>query len=450
MEGRPGPVWLDIPVNVQGEYIKNFKNLKRYKEKKVKINVTKNEIKKIAKLVNQAKRPVFWFGNGVRLSKSEQLITKVVKKFQFPFFLTWAGIDMVNSKNPYNFGRPGVYGNRASNLILQNSDLIISVGARLSIPMIGYVQDEFARNAKIIQVDIDKTELSKIKKSNNLKLNLNAKIFLEMLIEKKNNFKTNNVNKWVSYCKNLLNKYPHIEKKAHKDKNGFINSYNFIDKLSIHLKGSECIVTDMGTALLSGHQVMRLKKNQRMMTSTGLGEMGYGLPGAIGASFGIKNGEVICLNCDGGMMMNLQELQTIDHYKLPIKIFIFNNDGYLMIKHTQKNLFSGNYTAVNKDTGVTCPDFKKVANAFNLKYFYIKTWNDFNKNIPKILKQKKPMIIDVMMDPEQYFHPKLSTGRNEKNIIVSPPLEDLSPLLSRKDLSKDMIIPLHEKSKKLK
>ena len=186
------------------------------------------------------------------------------------------------------------------------------------------------------------------------------------------------------------------------------------------------------------------------MTSTGLGEMGYGLPGAIGASFASGRGEILCFHSDGGMMMNLQELQTIDHYKLPIKTFVFNNDGYLMIKHTQKNLFGGKYTAVNKETDVSCPNFKKVANAFNMKYFYIKTWQEFNKKIPLILKQKVPMIIEVMMDPEQFYHPKLGTGKNNKNIIVSPPLEDLSPLLSRDELEKNMIIPLHEKSKNLK
>ena len=450
MSGRPGPVWLDIPVNIQGEFIENYKTLKKFKAKIVKKTINKNDLKKVIKLIKEAKRPVFWLGNGIRLSKSEKLIPKIIKKIPIPFFLTWAGVDMVASKNPYNFGRPGVYGNRSSNLILQNSDLIISVGARLSIPMIGYVQDEFARKAKIIQVDIDKTELNKIENKKSIKLNLNAKHFLKILLSKKINFNKEYTSKWISYCKSLNNKYPHLEKKAHKDKNGFINSYNFIDKLSSHMKGNECIVKDMGTALLSGHQVIQLKKDQRMMTSTGLGEMGYGLPGAIGASFGRNKGEIICLNCDGGMMMNLQELQTIDHYKLPIKVFIFNNDGYLMIKHTQKNLFDGNYTSVNKDTGVTCPNFKKVANTFNMKYKYKKTWDDFNKNISKILKQKKSMIIDVMMDPEQYFHPKLSTGKNEQNIIVSPPLEDLSPLLSRDELTRDMIIPLHEKSKKLK
>jgi len=450
LNGRPGPVWLDIPVNVKGEYVKKIKTLKRFKIKKNNKIIKVNEFKKLKKLINQAKRPVFWFGNGIRLSKSEKLVSKVIKKIPLPFFLSWAGIDLINSKHHLNFGRPGLYGNRASNLILQNSDLIIAVGTRLSIPMIGYVQDEFARKAKIIHVDIDKTELNKIKKNDVLKLNLDAKYFLNLLINKKFTYNKTSLKKWTIYCENLLKRFPHIERKAHKDTNGFINSYNFINKLSNYLKGDECIVTDMGTALLSGHQVISLKNNQRMMTSTGLGEMGYGLPGAIGASFGKNKQEIICLNCDGGIMMNLQELQTIDHYKLPIKIFIFNNDGYLMIKHTQKNLFGGKYTSVNKDTDVTCPDFKKVASAFNMKYFYIRTWNNFKKNMPKILKTKSPMIINVMMDPEQFFHPKLGTGKNSDNVIVSPPLEDLSPLLSREELNKSMIIPLHEKSKNLK
>ena len=450
MSDRPGPVWLDIPVNVQGEYIENIKNLKRYKKTKIKKIIKVKDLKKITKLISESERPVFWFGNGVRLSKSQNLIAKVIKKLPFPFFLSWAGIDLINSDHPLNFGRPGLYGNRASNLILQNSDLIISVGARLSIPMIGYVQDEFARKAKIIQVDIDKDELNKIKKINSLKLNLEAKDFLNILIKKKITYKKIDLSQWVKYSKNLLNKFPHIENKTHKDKNGFINTYNFINKFCDHLKGNECIVTDMGVGLLSGHQVMKLKKKQRMMTSTGLGEMGYGLPAAIGASFAAEKGEILCFHSDGGMMMNLQELQTIDHYKLPIKTFVFNNDGYLMIKHTQKNLFGGTYTAVNKETDVSCPDFKKVANAFNMKYFYIRTWQEFNKKIPIILKQKVPMLIEVMMDPEQFYHPKLSTGKNNENIIVSPPLEDLSPLLSRDELEKNMIIPLHKKSKKLK
>ena len=222
-----------------------------------------------------------------------------------------------------------------------------------------------------------------------------------------------------------------------------------MNKLSKKLRSEDVIVPDMGTGLLSGHQALELKKSNRLMTSTGLGEMGFGLPGAIGASFAKKDREIICLNCDGGMMMNLQELQTIDHHQLPIKIFIFNNDGYLMIKHTQKGLFKGRYTGTNNKSGVSCPDFSKVAKAFNIDYFSIKTWDDFDLKIDNILDIKGPIICDVFMDPEQFFHPKLSIALQEDGTIVSPPLEDLSPLLDRDILKKEMLIGLHEKSKKI-
>lgn len=451
LAGRPGPVWLDIPIDIQGKLIDNKIKLKKYKTKNVLINkISLKDKSKLTNLIANAKRPVFWLGNGVKLSGGKKNILTLLKKFKFPTFLSWAAVDLINSKHPLNFGRPGVYGNRASNLILQNSDLIVSIGTRLSIPMIGYVHQEFARKAKIVQVDIDKSELLKLKKKTYLGIKLDAFNFIKILNTKiKNNINQKHLISWVKFSKNILKRFPHLEKKAHKDKKGYINSYRFLDALSKYFRNDECIVTDMGTALLSGHQILKINKNQKMMTSTGLGEMGFGLPGAIGASFGRNKGEVICLNCDGGMMMNLQELQTIDHYKLPIKIFIFNNDGYLMIKHTQKNLFSGRYSAVDKKTDVSCPDFKKVATAFNMKYFRINTWSDFRNSIPKILKEKKAIICDVIMDPEQYFHPKLSTSMSKNGRIISPPLEDLSPLLKRNELQKSMIIPLHKKSKSI-
>ena len=177
--------------------------------------------------------------------------------------------------------------------------------------------------------------------------------------------------------------------------------------------------------------------------------MGFGLPAAIGASFGRNKGEVISLNCDGGMMMNLQELQTIVHHQLPIKIFIFNNDGYLMIKHTQKNLFDGRYVGTDSNSGVSCPDFSRIADAFNIKYYSINTWNDFDYVLPKLQGEKQPVICDVFMDPEQFFYPKLSLAVNKDGTIVSPPLEDLSPLLPRNVLKTEMIKGLHPKSKNL-
>ena len=451
LNARPGPVWLDIPIDIQGTITK--KKLKRFKAKNKKEKISSDIKKRVKNLIHSAKRPVFWFGNGIKISNSEKLIPKLLNNLKIPFFLSWAAIDLIDSNHELNFGRPGVYGNRASNIILQNSDLIISIGTRLSIPMMGYVEKEFARDSKIIYVDIDKTEYSKFDdKKKFLFYKDDAKSFINFLSNEFGKSKKSNKlisNGWLDYCNKTLNKFPHLEFPAHNDTKGYINSYKFIDKLSEDLKKDSCIVTDMGTALLSGHQKINLKKNQKIMTSTGLGEMGYGLPGAIGASFGLNKGEVICLNCDGGIMMNLQELQTIDEYNLPIKTFVFNNDGYLMIKHTQKNLFKGNYVAVNKDTNISCPNLKKLASAFNMKYYLIKNWNDYNNKIKKILNNKKPVICEIIMNPEQYFHPKLGTIINKKGKIISPPLEDISPLLSRKELKKNMIISIHSKSEEI-
>ena len=227
---------------------------------------------------------------------------------------------------------------------------------------------------------------------------------------------------------------------------GFINSYTFIDKLNHYLKKDQIIVTDMGTALLSGHQVLRIKQGQRLMTSTGLGEMGYGLPAAIGASFGSNRGEIMCLNCDGGMMMNLQELQTIIHYKLPIKIFVFNNDGYLMIKHTQNALFNGRRAGVDSESGVTCPDYSAIAGAFGIPAFQIRSWYDFEKIIPEVQDQRGPVICEVFMHPNQLFVPKLSLAIQSDGTLISPPLEDLSPFITREELKNNMIGGLHVKS----
>ena len=452
LDKRPGPVWIDVPLDIQGTSC-NLSELKKYKIKKIrKKSLNISHIKKIEKLIRKSKRPVFWFGNGIKLSKAEKLMPKLLKKFPIPFFLSWSAVDLLPSNHHLNFGRPGVYGNRASNLILQSSDLIISIGARLSIPMIGYVHEEFAREAKIICVDVDKKETKKLSKKINLKINIDASEFIKKITQKtsikKNHFK--NIIGWISYCKKILKNFPHLEKLAHKDQNGFINSYNFLEKFSSELRKTDCVVTDMGTALLSGHQIMKFNGKQKMITSQGLGEMGFGLPGAIGASIAKNKSDVICLNCDGGIMMNLQELQTINEYKLPIKLFIFNNDGYLMIKHTQKNFFKGRYTSVNKKTGISFPNFKTLAKAFNFDYFKIKNWTDYKTFMKKNFRKRKAYLCEVFMDPEQNFHPKLSTFIDEKNNIVSPPLEDLSPFLKRTELENNLLVNLHAKSRLIK
>jgi len=226
-----------------------------------------------------------------------------------------------------------------------------------------------------------------------------------------------------------------------------MNSYRFMERLNKFFKDDQVVVTDMGTALLSGHQVLKIKSGQRLMTSTGLGEMGFGLPAAIGASFASECGEVMCLNCDGGMMLNLQELQTIVHHKLPIKIFVFNNDGYLMIKHTQKALFKSKPVGTNKTSGVSCPDFSKIGVAFGIPTFQIRSWDECDDILKSVQLEKGPVICEVFMHPEQLFSPKLSLVAKPDGTLVSPPLEDLSPLLPRHVIKDAMLVGVHEKSK---
>ena len=450
-DSRPGPVWIDYPMDIQGSRVLK-EDLKHFNiPKKKKVPSLNKEMNNVFDLISKAKRPVFWFGNGIRLSKAENLIEDLLDKIPFPTLVSWAGIDLLDTDHPLNYGRPGVYGTRAANLVIQNSDLVISIGNRMSILMIGYEQSEFAREAKIVQVDIDQTELEKTKSMVEISLNCDARDFITKLLsylEKQKIFIAQPYD-WYKTCDGYRNRYPFIGPE-HEDKNGFINSYKFMDQISNYLKKDQIVVTDMGTGLLSGHQALRIKQGQRLMTSTGLGEMGYGLPGAIGASFARNKGEVLCLNCDGGMMMNLQEIQTLVHHQLPIKLFIFNNDGYLMIKHTQKNLFEGRYSGTNKSSGVSCPDFSKLSAAFNIPYHSIRTWEDFHNVIPKIQEYVGPLICDVFTDPEQFFHPKQSIAIQKDGTIVSPPLEDLSPLLDRETLEKEMVIDLHPKSKGLK
>jgi acetolactate synthase-1/2/3 large subunit len=216
------------------------------------------------------------------------------------------------------------------------------------------------------------------------------------------------------------------------------------------MKPDQIVVTDMGTALLSGHQALPITPPQRLLTSQGLGEMGFGLPGAIGASIARNRGEVLCLNCDGGLMMNLQELQTVVHYRLPIKLIIFNNDGYLMIKHTQKAVLKGRYAGTDKKTGVSCPDYSKVAKAFDIPSYQIRTWADFDCEIPKVQAHEGPVICEVFMHPEQFFHPKLGVAVQPDGTLISPPLEDLSPFLDRSVLAANIQVPILEKSEKIK
>ena len=451
--GRPGPCWIDVPMNIQSTNVQK-EDVKHFMESELpELNLDSesdltSKIDSISIALKIAKRPLFWLGNGIRLAGAESLLEPLLEKYNIPALVTWAGIDTIDSYHPMVFGRAGTYGQRCANFILQNCDLLICIGTRMAISQIGYDIAELARGADIAVVDIDRFELLKYKERYKYSINANARDFIKGLLAKEI-IEPLNFHDWIERCNQYKNDYPWVNEFDHRDEDGFINSYKFLEKLNSYFKEDQHVTTDMGTALLSGHQVLKIGKKQRLMTSTGLGEMGYGLPAAIGASIARGRGEVMCLNCDGGMMMNLQELQTIVHYKLPIKLFIFNNDGYLMIKHTQNALFNGRRSGVDSNSGVTCPNFSMLANAFGFPSFQIKTWQDFEEVIPQVQNIDGPVICEVFMHPHQLFVPKLGLSIQRDGTLISPPLEDLSPFLSREELKKNMIEGMHQKSYKI-
>ena len=444
---RPGPVWVDIPMDIQSMSIKR-EDVKHYIATDERAGAKPDEIAQVIGKIKKAKRPVLWLGNGIRLAGAAEQVEPLIERLGIPTLVSWAGIDMIDSDHPLVYGRAGVYGQRCANFVLQNSDLVIAVGTRLAIPQVGYVIDELAREAELVVVDVDEAEAKKLGPRVVLPIVADAGLFITGLLDALGNESLKAQDAWIAQCETYRSCYPWVGPE-HADQPPYINSYTFMEKLAGHFKQDQVVVTDMGTALLSGHQILKIKDGQRLMTSTGLGEMGYGLPAAIGASFARDRGEVMCLNCDGGMMMNLQELQTMAHHKLPIKLFVFNNDGYLMIKHTQKNLYAGRGVGVDKSSGVSCPDFSKLAKAFDFPAYQIHSWEDFDRVIPLVQAEQGPVICEVFMHPMQLFVPKLSLAARSDGTLFSPPLEDLSPLLPREDLARNMIIGLHPKSQGL-
>ena len=448
--GRPGPCWIDVPMNIQSAMVEEDELVTFNPSELAEKNTTTTtdlpkNVQQVLADLRVAKRPVIWLGHGIRLGGGVNLLPELLRLVPAAYLVTWSGIDMVPSGHPQLFGRAGVYGQRAANFVLQNADYLLTIGTRLAIPQIGYDTSELARGAKMAVVDIDPGELEKYPERFNQTICADAREFIVQLLAQLNNTPLPAPSDWLNQCQKYQEQFPWVGEE-HKDQAGFINSYAFMERLNTQLKPDQIVVTDMGTALLSGHQVLRIKEGQRLMTSLGLGEMGYGLPAAIGVSFARNRGEVLCLNCDGGMMMNLQELQTISHHQLPIKIIIFNNDGYLMIKHTQKAVLGGRYSGTDKKSGVTCPDFSKVGKAFGFSTWQVRTWADFDRFIPEFQTYSGPAICEVFMHPEQLFVPKLALATQADGSLISPPLEDLSPVLPRQIIKDAMIVGLHPKS----
>ena len=434
--GRPGPVLIDIPMNFQRLKldIKNLKKFKKPKSKSISLKL-KKQINKTYSLLKKSKRPVIIFGGGIEISKSKGKLINFFKKFEIPYVTTWSGLDCCYHNQKNYIGTIGVYGSRAANFTVQNSDFVLNLGSRLDTRITGGKPETFAREAKIISVDIDKNELNKRRGLiNKLKINFSVKDFLINFNEKPK-FKSNE--EWINVCNNWKIKYPMVLPEWRKQKK-YVNPYYFIEILSEELDSSSTIIADDGAHLTWAVQAFKVKKGQRFFSAFGNSPMGYALPAAIGASIAKKNKKIICIDGDGSIQINLQELHTVSKNKLPIKIFILNNNGYGIIKQFQELYLSKRYEASGK--GVSNPNFKKIAAAFDINYTEIKNHNKMRDKLKTLIKTNRPEIINVIISPNQKIIPKLQFGK---------PIEDLSPLLNRDDFRKNMLIKIIKKDKKL-
>ena len=437
-EGRPGPVLIDIPMNFQREKI-NLKKIKSFLPKKNRDNLNNkltDQIYKIKELLNQSSRPVLILGGGIRMSNAINEKEKFIKKIDIPIVTTWSGLDTIDFKNKNYIGCVGVYGSRAANFAVQNSDLIINFGSRLDTRITGGKPETFARSAKIISIDIDKQELNKKRGLNNfLKINEDLKFFLSHFNFKLKNFKFTASTKWSKKCQEWKRSYPNV-KKTYFNQKKFTNPYCFIDLLSDKLNKKDIIITDDGGHLTWTIQAFKIKKGQRLFSAFGNSPMGYAFPAAIGACIANNKKRIICIDGDGSIQINIQELQTMVANKLPIKLFIINNNGYGIIKQFQGLYLNKRYEATISTKGVTNPSFKKISHAYGINYNEIKKNKDINKILTKVLESNKPEIINIIIDPEQKIIPKLQFGN---------PIEDLSPLLPRKEFKKNMMTKLFDK-----
>lgn len=440
--GRPGPVLLDIPDDVQRAEI-NPEELESYipKTKFIDNEKLESQIKECISMIKNAKRPVIVLGYGVKLSKAEEKAIEFVEKLKFPVAPTWGTLDMFSFDNPFNAGLFGVTSPRAGNFAIQNSDLIIALGTRLDTHHTGSPMNTFARNAKKIILDIDKNELEKFQKYGmNIDLSINEDIndFLEIINPKLDNILKPDVSEWINKINEWKKKYPLCLPEYFNEKNS-VNAYIFMDIFSKLSKEGEIIITDAGGTLAQTFAGYKPKKNQTLFTAFNNSPMGYSFPAGIGACFANDKKQVICIIGDGGMQMNIQELATIVKHDLPIKIFIFNNYGYGMIKQTQDDWLNSNYEASSIEKGVAVPDFVSIGKAYGLQTEKIFNHQELEEKIKKVLDNPKGVLCEVNLSEKQRVIPMLKAGR---------PIEDSKPLLKREEFLSNMIVEPLEQSLK--
>lgn len=440
--GRPGPVWLDIPLDVQGTFINEAK-LKRFIPPPQKVNIKKLEkqVEQAINLLNKSERPVILAGKGIRLSQTSKIFLELVEKLKIPVLTTWRGADLISTDNPYFFGRPGSIASRYANFIQQNADMILIFGARLDLPQVGHRYQNFGRMAKKVMVDIDEAEIKKIHPYIDIPINADLKDFFQIFSQKISLLQNKNRNAWFYRCKEWKQKYPVVLKEYFNKRQKFLNTYAFIDYLGDLLNGDDIIVPESsGAAAEITPQTIKMKKGQRYINSPGLGAMGYGLPQGMGVCLASNRKRTISIIGDGSLQHNIQALETIKGLGIPLKIFVLNNFGYASIRNTHNKFFNGRLVCCDPSSGLTLPDTEKIAHAYGFNYLKCNNIIYLKDNLTQILNNSGSFICELMIDPDLQTMPKLSSEAKKGGKMMSKPLEDLWPFLDHDEFKANMIV----------
>ena len=433
LDGRPGPVWLDIPLDVQGAMI-DEQDLKEFNHAEI-IDSVKHELvdKQINELINRikgAKSPVIYVGNGVRLAKREKEFITLAERLKIPVVTAISGSDLIWHDHALCFGKPGICGDRIGNIMVQNSDLLIVLGTRLSIRQVSYAYDLLAPKAYKVMVDIDQAELIKPTLNIDMPIHANLSEFIDKMsvaVEKENNLPT--FSEWRNWGRNVESKLPTLVD-DNPSMPGYVNSYIFADELFQQLHDGDVCVTGNGTAYTCTYQAMKVNKGVRVFANQGCAAMGYDIPAAIGACVANDKGRTILVTGDGSLQMNIQELQTIVTNKLPIKIFVLENEGYLAIKTTQNSFFKGHFTGSDPKSGVECPDLEKIASAYGIPYRNVsENGTILTEAIKETLDSDGPMICEIHMHPLQTLFPKSASFMDKNGKMLSAPLDKMAPFM---------------------
>jgi acetolactate synthase I/II/III large subunit len=437
--GRPGPVWIDVPLDIQAaEMSEGMTTAHSFADDETPDESTwRHQVEDVVARLKAAKRPAMIVGSGIHSAHAEKLFLDVAESLNVPVLTSISGIDLIPSDHRLFFGRPGILGERAANFIMQNVDLFLVLGTRMGLRICGYAYETVARNATKVMVDVDANELEKPTFRPDVKIHADVGAFLAALHSALPSLAPRE--EWLAYCRCVKEKYPVILPE-HRARTDYVSSYVLPEAIMRHAPNPLTVVTANGVAYTSTFQAIPIRRGMRMFANEGCASMGYGLPAAIGAAFaGGTSRTVVCFEGDGSIQMNLQELQTVLNEKLPIKIFVYNNAGYLSIKTTQRSFFDGRFVGSEAGSGIVLPSLEKLAAAYGLPYFRLANNQELDAKLPQVFATPGPALIEVMLDPFETLGPKAASWKKPDGTMESAPLEDLAPFLPREELAANMI-----------